>query len=157
MTPAGRFLSPGQNRELRGTIVSERKIFYRLPSDDDLVVCHRCGELRRWGDFMRDRSKRSGRGSMCRWCNAEKSREYYAENREAILEKQVARRGGRRLVVALECSECGDPLEPPRRVVCSPRCREARFKRLHPESYAAREAAKVVRRRERRQAAKAAT
>lgn len=38
-------------------------------------------------------------------------------------------------------------------MVCSGRCREARFKRLHPESYAKREAAKVERRREARRAA----
>jgi hypothetical protein len=38
----------------------------------------------------------------------------------------------------------------PPAVVCTERCREARFKRLHPESYARREAAKIERRRERR-------
>jgi hypothetical protein len=38
-------------------------------------------------------------------------------------------------------------------VVCSEPCREARFRRRHPESYAAREARKVERRRERRRAA----
>lgn len=52
------------------------------------------------------------------------------------------------------CSECGSELVGRQRVVCSERCREARFKRLHPESYARREAAKVERRRERRRAAR---
>lgn len=49
------------------------------------------------------------------------------------------------------CSEGGDPLEGRRRVICSkPKCREARFRRLHPEAYAERERRKVERRRARR-------
>jgi CheY-like chemotaxis protein len=52
------------------------------------------------------------------------------------------------------CSECGVELEGRRRVVCSERCREARFKRLHPESYEEREWRKVERRRERRREAR---
>jgi hypothetical protein len=53
------------------------------------------------------------------------------------------------------CSECGKLLEGQQRLTCgSSRCRDARFKRLHPDSYAAREAAKVVRRREKGRAAR---
>lgn len=49
------------------------------------------------------------------------------------------------------CSECGAMLKDRQRVVCATnRCRDARRKRLNPEKYAAREAAKVARRRERR-------
>jgi hypothetical protein len=36
------------------------------------------------------------------------------------------------------------------RVACSPRCRDARYRRLHPAEYAANEARKVQRRREAR-------
>jgi hypothetical protein len=55
--------------------------------------------------------------------------------------------------VLILCSECGEPLHGRQRVICGkPSCRERRFKRLHPESYAAREAAKVERRREARRA-----
>jgi hypothetical protein len=54
-------------------------------------------------------------------------------------------------LVVRHCSECGVELEGRHRVTCgSAKCREARFKRLHPESYAKREVAKVERRRERR-------
>jgi hypothetical protein len=49
-----------------------------------------------------------------------------------------------------ECSECGAELEGRQRVVCGRRCRDYRYKRLHPEGYAAREARKVERRREKR-------
>jgi hypothetical protein len=83
-----------------------------------------------------------------------KSRRYYAENRERVLAKAAARRGKSRLALQVECSECGGLLEGRQRVVCSPRCRDARYRRLHPESYAECEARKVERRRERRQAAR---
>jgi hypothetical protein len=80
----------------------------------------------------------------------EKSRRYYAENREKVLAKTAAKRGPRPLAF---CSECGDRLEGRRRVICgASKCRDDRFRRLHPDSYAERERQKVVRRRERRQA-----
>ena len=57
----------------------------------------------------------------------------------------------RRRAIAEACAECGVELEGRQRVTCgTSKCREARFKRLHPESYARREAAKVERRRKRR-------
>jgi endogenous inhibitor of DNA gyrase (YacG/DUF329 family) len=78
-----------------------------------------------------------------------RSRAYYWQNREAVLDKQAAKRGKIRSE-ASECSECGGPLEGRRRVVCSERCRDARYRRLHPVAYAANEARKVERRREKR-------
>ena len=83
---------------------------------------------------------------MCRACTRRRSRQFYARNRERILEKAAARRGP---PPVRYCSECGSELEGRRRVVCSERCREGRFKRLHPEAYAAREARKVERREKR--------
>jgi hypothetical protein len=64
------------------------------------------------------------------------------------LARYYAKRGE---VPARQCSECGVELEGRQRVSCgAAKCREDRFRRLHPESYARREAAKVARRRERR-------
>jgi hypothetical protein len=92
--------------------------------------------------------KSAGAGTYCRECDRKRSKAYYQANRGRILEKAAARRGP---------ASAGPPLfgvrggaRGPSAVVCSERCREARFKRLHPESYARREAAKVERRRERR-------
>jgi hypothetical protein len=108
----------------------------------------RCGGVKPLEEFTVDRDKPSGRGSYCRPCDRERSREYYAENREAVLERAAAKRGP---APVRHCSECGVELEGRSRVCCgSSKCREARFKRLQPEAYAAREAAKVERRRERR-------
>jgi hypothetical protein len=98
-------------------------------------------------EFTFDRDKRCGRGSYCRPCEQERSRDYYQRNRERILARMAARRGP---APARFCSECRVELEGRQRVVCSSRCRDARFRRLHPEAYAAKEARKVVRRRERR-------
>jgi endogenous inhibitor of DNA gyrase (YacG/DUF329 family) len=85
----------------------------------------------------------------------ERSRRYYAENREAVLARAAAKRGRSRPAENVACSECGAPLEGRQRVICGAnRCRDAQFKRLHPESYAEREARKVERRRERRRAAR---
>jgi YHS domain-containing protein len=86
----------------------------------------------------------------------ERSRRYYAEHGEEVLARARARLLAERPDLRdRRCSECGSELTGRQRVVCSPQCREVRFKRLHPESYARREAAKVKRRRERRAAAKA--
>lgn len=115
-------------------------------------VCPRCGRSLPLEDFPVDRSKASGRKSWCRSCDNAKSHAYYAANRETVLEKAAARRG-RVPAAAVSCSECDAPLEGRQRVMCGARrCREARFRRLNPEAYAAREAAKFVRRRERRRA-----
>jgi endogenous inhibitor of DNA gyrase (YacG/DUF329 family) len=86
----------------------------------------------------------------------ERSRVYYREHRDEILEKAAAKRGRLRPPERTSCDECGEPLPVGRRVVCSKRCGERRFKRLHPVEYAERERRKVERRRERRREARKA-
>lgn len=79
-----------------------------------------------------------------------RSRAYYLANRERILGKAAAKRGGWERPAAF-CSECSVELVGRQRITCGKSsCREARFRRLHPDAYAAREAAKVERRRARR-------
>jgi hypothetical protein len=110
--------------------------------------CQRCGGWLAPEEFTLDRSKPAGLGSYCRPCDRELSREYYRANRERILAKLAAKRGPRQV---RNCSECGVVLEGRARATCgSSKFREARFRRLQPESYAAREARKVERRREAR-------
>jgi hypothetical protein len=84
-----------------------------------------------------------------------KARRYYTENRVAILERAAARRTAAEPAPPRFCSECGVELEGRRRLVCSSRCAEARRKRVNPEAYAANEARKVERRREKRRATSA--
>ena len=45
-----------------------------------LPRCYQCGENRPVEDFARDKSKASGRKSICKRCDNEKSRQYYADN-----------------------------------------------------------------------------
>jgi hypothetical protein len=113
--------------------------------------CFQCGGVKPLEEFTHDKRKISGAGTYCRACDRERSKAYYRANRERILERAAAKRGPQPVRY---CSECEAVLEGGQRVTCgSAKCREARFKRLHPESYARREAAKVDRRRERRRSA----
>ena len=109
--------------------------------------CFSCGELFAAGSFAIDRSKAGGRKSICLSCDRKRSRVYYEANRELLLAAAKLRRPGR---LVAECSECGGLLEGRRRVVCSGRCKDARFRRLNPEAWAERERRKVEWRRERR-------
>jgi hypothetical protein len=111
----------------------------------------RCGGVKPAEEFTLDRDKPSGRGSYCRPCDRERSKAYYRANRERILARVAAKRGPQPV---RHCSECGVELEGRQRVTCGKsKCREDRFRRLHPESYGRREAARVERGRERRREA----
>ena len=87
-----------------------------------------------------------------------RARAYYWANRERVLEKAAARRGRERPPALRHCSECGAELTGQQRVTCgSSACKDKRFKKLRPESYAAREREKVERRREKRRASAVAS
>jgi hypothetical protein len=131
MTPAVRFPSPRKDPELRGPNHLDLRGSTAEFLLDGERLCGGGGVRRSLSEWSRDASKPSGFGSLCRACTRRRSRQFYARNRERILEKAAARRGPPPLRF---CSECAVELEGRRRVVCSERCREARFKRLHPES-----------------------
>jgi endogenous inhibitor of DNA gyrase (YacG/DUF329 family) len=87
----------------------------------------------------------------------EKSRRYYERNRDAVLARRRVRAAelGPRVRPPLVreprfCSECGDPLEGRQLVVCSRRCKDRRYARLHPEEYRAKERRKAEQRKARR-------
>jgi hypothetical protein len=131
--------------------VSERRRFFGVFSDSDVVTCPRCGGRFRRDELARDASRMTGRKSICVPCDREKSRAFYAANRERVLAKLAAKRPAQ---APRFCSECGEPLEGRQLVICGARrCRDLRFARLNPEGHAARERAKVVRRREARRRA----
>lgn len=110
-----------------------------------------CGERRSRDEWAIDNSKPSGFKGWCKPCESKKSQRYYQAHRERILEKAAARRGRSRPPARTTCDECEEPLPEGHRVICGKnKCKDARYRRLHPEAYAAREKAKVERRRERR-------
>jgi hypothetical protein len=156
----------GQNAELRGEAVDFAAILY------DAIRNTRCAEC--GADLPHYVSLGSGmtRAAFCsekhfyafrdrrryaenREAQRERSRRYYQANRERILEKAAARRGATRPPKRTNCSECGAELQGQQRETCGKAaCRDRRFKRTNPDAYAAREAAKVERRREARRRAR---
>jgi hypothetical protein len=106
-------------------------------------VCTLCKRMLPWDEFGLDRSKSNGHKSSCKACDSARVLKRYHEQRADV--------------PAPTCEECGVELEGRRRVVCSSRCRERRFRRLNPEAYGTREAAKVERRREARRRAREAS
>jgi hypothetical protein len=58
----------------------------------DAKTCAKCGQTRPLTEFAVDRSKASGRKSLCLACDRMKSRAYYVANRERKLDKLEARR-----------------------------------------------------------------
>jgi hypothetical protein len=84
----------------------------------------------------------------------ERSRRYYAQNRELVLGKAAAKRGMPLSTPGGVCSECAEQLSGRRgKVVCSRRCKDARYRRLHPAAYREKQRRKQVRLRERRRSA----
>jgi hypothetical protein len=89
--------------------------------------CYACGWDLPADVFARDRAKASGRASMCRPCDREKSRRYYLEHRDEKLAKAKARaKAERPPPPTVECRTCGEPFERSRkdRVFCSKRCKD---------------------------------
>jgi hypothetical protein len=151
VTPAVRFPSPRKDPELRGPNHLDLRASTAAFLLEGERVCGGCGVRRPLSEWSRDASKPSGLGSLCRACTRRRSRQFYARNRERILARAAARRGP---PLVRFCSECGVELEGRHRVTCGKSsCREARFRRLHPEAYAAKEARKVERRRQARRRA----
>jgi len=85
----------------------------------EVARCYACGEDRPVCGFSRDRSKASGRASICRACDALKGRRYYAANRDRVLARhRVPPR-------EVACAACGEPFVSTngRHVYCKPACR----------------------------------
>jgi hypothetical protein len=56
-------------------------------------TCFRCGERKPADAFYADKSKASGRKSICKACDRAKARDYYAENAQRVIARVVANRG----------------------------------------------------------------
>jgi hypothetical protein len=119
--------------------LTDPSTFLANESDPSIGFCARCGGWFKLELLAVDRKRPNGRKPRCKRCDSERAMERYRRTHPPVVR---------------HCAECGAELEGRQRVTCgSAKCREARFKRLHPESYAKREAAKVDRRRERRRSA----
>jgi hypothetical protein len=61
------------------------KIPLRFSPRCRMKKCTKCGDELRVEEFARDKTKASGRKSICKACDREKSRRYYEANRERKL------------------------------------------------------------------------
>jgi hypothetical protein len=110
--------------------------------------CRRCDRYLPFAAFRRSLYLKSGLDSQCRECHTASNRAWRASHPEYRDAYNLARRVGPTPVV---CTECGvEFLGRPDRVVCDQRkCRDARYRRLHPEAYRAKVRRKSARRRAR--------
>jgi hypothetical protein len=97
-------------------------------------------------EFLPNLKLQGGLGSYCRDCLREKKRQW----REAHPEEIAAYNESRRKPLA-ELVECEKGFEGrPHAMLCSRRCKDRRYRRMHPEQVRAKERRKYERRRERR-------
>jgi hypothetical protein len=93
--------------------------------------CTRCGEFLPFSAFRPNRRLSSGWNSWCRECHAERSRHWRAEHPE---QQQLYNERRRVPLAKLTCAECGAVFEGPKnRLLCSRRCKDRRYARLHPD------------------------
>jgi hypothetical protein len=115
----------------------------------------RCSRCRRWLPaeafrVERSRSKELWRqwrlSSWCVECMRGATRRWREANRERINAERRAEYAATRGPLP-RCSECDVVLASHSRVVCSRRCKDARYRRLHPEEYREKQRRKQARRR----------
>ena len=96
--------------------------------------CARCGEWLPVEEFRPNPKLRSGLHSWCKRCCAESAKQWREANRERVEESNARRRAEYEAARGPlpRCSECGVELDTHAKVVCSRRCKDARYRRLHP-------------------------
>ena len=111
------------------------------------LLCSGCGEAKPLEAFNSSRRVVDGFAWWCRDCQREAQRVWRLGHRDAVEAYNVGRSVGMRWV---KCSECDEVLvRRSNQVVCSRRCKDRRYRRLHPEAYRERQARKYARRRAR--------
>jgi hypothetical protein len=103
--------------------------------------CSRCKRYRPFSDFRPNLKVSTGWDPWCRECHNEAVRRWRAENPEKARPRPVPPTGH-------VCPECGATFHGRKNwVVCSRRCKDARYARLHPVELAAKKRRKYARQR----------
>jgi hypothetical protein len=107
--------------------------------------CTNCKEFLPFSAFRPNLKLSSGWNSWCRACCVERTRQWRAEHPE---QQQLYNERRRVPLAKLRCVECGVVFEGRKdRLVCSRRCKDARYRRLHPEAAREKQRRKDERRR----------
>ena len=113
----------------------------------DFKTCARCQVVKPADAFRRNPNLKSGLHSYCRACATEVGRLWREANREYVAAEKARRKTP---PTELVCVECGETFYGRKdQLVCGRRCRDARYRRLHPVEYAAKQKRKDARRRAR--------
>jgi len=109
--------------------------------------CSGCSEAKPLEAFNRSRRVVDGFEWWCRDCQREAQRVWRLGHRDAVEAYNAARRVGLRELICVECGRSFTAQASAK--VCSSRCKDARYRRLHPEAERAKQARKYRRRRAR--------
>jgi hypothetical protein len=134
--------SPASVRHLSGRETAHVKVAVKR--------CARCRQTLPAEAFRPNPKMRTGLSSCCQSRSAARTRRWREANPEYVAAYAAARRTP---PARLVCSECGREYEGRRgRLVCSRKCKDARYKRRHPEAFKAKRARYDRRRKERERA-----
>jgi hypothetical protein len=104
--------------------------------------CTHCRELLPFSAFRPNLKLSSGWDSWCRDCSVESSRAWRERNRERV---NAARKTP---PSRLRCVECNEAFEGRKgKLICSRRCKDRRYARLHPEALREKQRRKYARRK----------
>jgi hypothetical protein len=113
----------------------------------ELRHCTRCRQSKPIEQFRPNPQTLSGLHWWCRPCCSDDARRWRAENPDAAKAYNEARRVP---PSRLTCTECGEEFYGRKdRLTCGRRCKDARYRRLHPEKYRAKQRRQYARRRAR--------
>ena len=103
--------------------------------------CTNCGEFLPFSAFRPNLRLSSGWNSWCKACCVERTRQWRLEHREDNERRRVP-------PSKLTCVECGGEFEGRKgKLICSRRCKDRRYARLHPEELREKQRRKYLRRK----------
>jgi hypothetical protein len=103
--------------------------------------CRRCREVLPFSAFRPNLRLSSGWSSWCRACSGEATRQWRREHPESNERRRIP-------PSKLRCVECGGEFEGRKgKLICSRRCKDRRYARLHPEELREKQRRRYARRK----------
>lgn len=100
------FRAPGQNPTHKSRRDEPTPPISIFPSDqEEAKACTKCGEEKPLDAFARDRSKKHGRKAVCKACDTERGKAYYAAHRDGVLQRVKKSQAAKRQ--PKPCTVCG--------------------------------------------------